>query len=138
VREIKFRVWDKDQQIMFIPAYLDFDKQGKLIDILGDDTTDGFVATERSLNRCVLMQYTGLKDKRSKNGVEIYEGDILVGEGDNKDPYVIVWEQWNCLFSCEHYSGDEFFTMYDVKCYRMRVLGNIYQHPQLLNKETTK
>ena len=52
MREIKFRAWDKDLLKMY----------SKWTVIPDDDRSH------------ILMQYTGLKDK---NGVEIYEGDIL-------------------------------------------------------------
>jgi len=54
MREIKFRVWNKDNKEM---------------------TNDIKVGERRLLlfDKDILMQYTGLKDK---NGKEIYEGDL--------------------------------------------------------------
>jgi len=66
MREIKFRAWDKDNNLMLYDIQA---KQGYLFrDFLNNP-------------RFVVMQYTGLKDKA---GTEIYEGDKLVNPVDNR------------------------------------------------------
>ena len=56
MRVIKFRAWEPDTKIMFVPT-------GIPNPTMSPDRTKG-----------ILMQYTGLKDA---NGKEIYEGDII-------------------------------------------------------------
>ena len=58
MREIKFRMWQKSTYTMFSHANIFY---GGAIDAHNN-------------GEIILMQFTGLKDK---NGVEIYEGDIL-------------------------------------------------------------
>ena len=84
----------------------------------------------------ILMQYTGLKDKNSK---EIYEGDILLADNDYVDEGNLYLEvKWNdkqtgfYLYDTKHdidCDPDEFELI--GECYQ--VIGNIYETPELLN-----
>ena len=97
----------------------------------------------------VLMRYTGLKDK---NGVEIYEGDVLYKQQfkDIKDFGVVFWRKgrywvdWKVSqkgiknnkqqvigWGKPEYGLGEFPL--DVKrCQEYEIIGNIYENPELL------
>jgi len=72
-----------------------------------------------------IMQYTGLKDK---NGVEIYEGDIIHSGGLN---YELIRENGK---ACElHNSKDKYSPRFMFNCLNsIEVIGNIYQNKELL------
>ena len=131
MREIKFRGWNKDQ--------------GKMIDLKAitpfalDPTlfVDGLFLP--FCDTVILMQYTGLKDKK---GVEIYEGDIIQWHEDeladmgekiihHEGIGQVTWEKEFCHFGIRvipkqigHYSFSE-----DA---RYEIIGNVHQNPELL------
>ena len=124
MREIKFRAWDKHTKTMSEPFEI-----SELVfswDVLWSSRFNG--QTEISGCDMIYLQSAGIKD-RNGAGVEVYEGDII-GRTSFFDK-VIVWQKCGFytysannperLFPLEHL--DEF----DV------VIGNIHQHPELIN-----
>ena len=107
MREIRFRAWDEDEKMMVQWNEL---RDTQLFN-------DGF-----DNDHCVLMQFTGLKDK---NGKEIYEGDIMeyysgmVPKGENPIKKEIV--KWN-----------KRFARFDNCFSGGAVIGNIYENPELI------
>lgn len=125
MRDIKFRAWHKYQKTMLYDLYLDF--QGNIGIWNYEETEIKFIDRSDCL---ILMQYTGLKDK---NGVEIYEGDLVaVADYANWEGlYKIIWDEKNLMYMLKDAFGDREklceFEEYLVK-------GNIYENPELLRR----
>jgi hypothetical protein len=120
MREIKFRVWHREAKEM-IPEprhqsnCLRWLEEGQPVDV---------------------MQFTGLKDK---NGVEIYEGDIL--QHPDGSTFCVVWNAGHSGFRAE-YTGDDggltgMISLQVGDKGLAKVVGNIHQNPDLLNEQET-
>jgi len=124
-REIKFRAWldGKHGNITFNTPLMDYDvtiQDGKYAIVESGWDIHGTYDT------VPLMQYTGLKDK---NGVEIYEGDIV--ETPSGQKATIKYSEDNYQgFICDEISCDWFWNL---KALTIEVVGNIHENPELLN-----
>ena len=112
MREIKFRAW--------IPTLIE-SPENVLVELNSEEIDEIIEAGNP------IMQYTGLKDK---NGVEIYEGDIVETLYDGeKDIYEIKWTGDVITLG---YASQGLLTLKSIG-HEFEVIGNIYEHGDLLN-----
>ena len=134
MREFKFRVFDYDNAHMIIfNSFRMMVKNNASLMLFQFGTVNGqesFISFGGKLSP--LMQYTGLKDR---NGLEIYEGDILGQfsvDGKILGKYIVEAKMEKSCGCCSTVFG---WDIGDPE--HEEVIGNIYQHPELLNKEQT-
>lgn len=124
-REIKFRVYDEDfKRMRYLNSSHDF--------ICFDEKGNGYYHNmQTGLGEWFsdLMQYVGLKDK---NGVEVYEGDVVRIVYDNIEHiYQIIFDEEELDFKAtngkKNYGGN---FQYLGCCEEIEVIGNIYENEE--------
>jgi len=129
MREIKFRAWNKKDNVMldwFCLRQTAFNRGN--INLMYD------VMCNLNPSR-ILMQYTGLKDK---NGKEIYEGDLVEFEYIShmnivkRIKRVVFYDETFARFSTAQ-ENDEDGEYLDEGVY-MKIIGNIHENQELLKE----
>ena len=120
MRKIKFRAWDIKSGACDCEICI-----GKANGADSYITYLGLGETEIIDDTIIVEQYTGLKDK---NGVEIYEGDIM-SLGDNENRYVVKYKLNGFILESDHVDFDE--SAYFIE---RKVIGNIHENKELLNE----
>lgn len=125
-KENKYRVWDKEIKGWFNGHALWLSSvEGHILTIEDKDKKDRFI----------FQQYTGLRDR---NGVEIWEGDIIVeavqnefGSFSKEIPLEVYFNSVTGAFRGKD-KNDEVHDWSIGKNYE--IIGNILEHSELLNK----
>jgi uncharacterized phage protein (TIGR01671 family) len=126
MREIKFRAWDKTDNRMIVHEQEFIPLKVTSIGVLKlnpEIKVNNYTIVDA--DRFELMQYTGLKDK---NGVEIYEGDVV--KGDSKTLSTVYWNNRTYGFVLTGGTYSKNFTRLTGKG-KLQVIGNTYQNPDL-------
>jgi uncharacterized phage protein (TIGR01671 family) len=82
----------------------------------------------------VAMQFTGLQDKYGK---DIYEGDIVDSGGYIVSLFIVYFRDGGFWYKFQDESVDIPFAGH-AHLENFHDIGNIYEHPQLLNPNTQK
>jgi len=131
MRDIKFRAWDK---VLGMVQVIKISGSGSWFEVSHDNVTDFYTLDRDGAN---LMQYTGLKDK---NGVEIYEGDILQRIWSDKSilqQFTVKWLEENTGYniSKQLLESTRYNRQTGLKAHGFKIIGNIYKNPELLKGE---
>ena len=135
MREIKFRGFSEtlNKWVIGVPYF----SEGNWWILVDENTKSEDIGTgSYFVDKNSIGQYTGLKDK---NEVEIYEGDLLQSFYNDGEIHEVIWHEESASFRVATYldnrhggSFAELFFMDDIHENCNKIIGNIYENPELL------
>ena len=130
MEEIKYRVWDKNLSLLAEVYAINFTAQYVIYH--GVDYQNKPILRYIYFTDCILMQFTGLKDKNDK---EIYEDDILKTKGIIKGEVVF---RTGCFridyFDIQNFDSYSDYLWFFKHKFKIEVVGNKHENPKLLEK----
>lgn len=131
-REIKFRAYSSHNHKIYSVSNIEWDIDGRIW-VTADDGKNGIELIDDEAH---LMQYTGLKDK---NGLEIYEGDIVkmhivVLSPDDKVGRVEYTPEYGYSLLMHGRRARQNDWANDEGA-NYEVIGNIFENPELLEAQ---
>jgi uncharacterized phage protein (TIGR01671 family) len=121
MRKIEFRAYNKKAKEMIPPSlnmYID--------SYYGTASWQFAFDAPVPMADTIVMQFTGLLDK---HGVKIFEGDILICEGEKTK---IEWGDTEACFNFLSLESDAIWNGRVIYTGRGEVIGNIWENPELI------
>lgn len=116
----KFRIWDKGRKCFFNDDEV----------VIYPNGEESFFNADYDFTECVVEQCTGVKDESEDL---IYESDIVeLDDGTELVNAVIEWDGNAGCWNIRTY--DTIYTFDNLYGNKMRVIGNIHENPELLEK----
>ena len=133
---LKYRAWLKTENKMIDEFFLCTARDSIIENDFCTDFFSDIHLFEHDLKDLILMQCTGLKDCEKNL---IYEGYIVCPENCLNIKYrplgVVSWLDQDCCFAIKY--RDESIQKLGMMMLAedFKILGNIYEHPELLNEK---